>query len=147
MKKIKKFIINLSRNDKIVKIEILTFIMFILISCLICYSIFFKQFGINLWILCLIVLAIVEMLATFSKYDANIIMKNNFLYIILSDDKPMWWILTFGLLSIFRYFLRFLLINTVINIIVTVIVFILSDKLTKCINKYFKEKIEDSTSN
>lgn len=147
MKKIKKFIINLSRDDKIFKIEILTFIMFILITCLVCYSDFFKQFGINLWILCLIVLAIVEILATFSKYDANVIMKNNFIYIILSGDKPMWWILTVGLLYIFRYFLKFLLINTVMNIIVTVIVFILCDKLTKCINKYFKEKIEDSTSN
>lgn len=143
MNKIKKFLINLTRDDKIIKIEILTFVIFVLISCLICYSDFFKQFGINLWILCVIVLAIVEMLATFSKYDANIIMKNNFLYIILSDDKPMWWILVLALFFIFRY----LLINTVINIIVTMIVFILSDKLTKCINKYFKEKIENSTSN
>lgn len=141
MRKIKKFIINLSRDDKIVKLEIFTFVMFILISCLICYSNFFKQFGVTLWVLCLIVLAIVEILVAFNKYDANIIMKNSSLYIILSDNKPMWWILVFVLLFIFRYFLKFLITNTVINIIVTVIVFILSDKLTKYINRYFKEKI------
>lgn len=143
MKKIKNFLISLSRDEKIVKLKSFALIAFVLISFLICYFEFFKQFGISLWILCLVILAIIEILVTLSNYDEDTIMENSLLNIILSDYSPVWWVIVLFMLFIVRFSFKYLLRNTIINIIVSLIVFILSDKLAKYINIHFKKKIKE----
>lgn len=143
MKKIKSFLISLSRDKKIVKLDIWALIAFVLISFLICYFEFFKQFGISLWILCLVILAVIEILGTLSNYDEDTIMENSLLNIILSNYRTVWWVIALFMLFIVRFCFKLLIRNIIIYIIVTLIVFILSDKLAKYINIYFKKKIKE----
>lgn len=143
MKKIKSFLISLSRDKKIVKLDIWALIAFVLISFLICYFEFFKQFGISLWILCLVILAVIEILGTLSNYDEDTIMENSLLNIILSNYRTVWWVIVLFMLFIVRFCFKLLIRNIIIYIIVTLIVFILSDKLAKYINIHFKKKIKE----
>lgn len=134
MKKMKRFLVNLSRNKNNYCTAVIMAIGIVSLVLLITFN--FARLYTEWVFFCIFSLLSVDILDAIGKCDDDTIRKNNLLWIICSSKMPVWWsimiIVAFIAESINDIYFRILLV---------ILIFALSGEIAKGINQYAKKKI------
>lgn len=138
MTTLKEKIVEASRNSKLVKaIEICVVIAIALIAVMS----FFKVIGVLIRITAIIFIFALAVTNAINDADEEVIQKNKLIYILLSNEYVVW-----PIIWLIAYLLLFGIVITgevgvFIQVIAMIVVVVVTEKITKIINNYFKSKL------